>query len=464
MHDVNLFWIVTYVALGLASVEFVRCAGPRAIGTSYRIEELYDDDESGKLNVAYRIVAPTICCELPVFAMTVACDALSVPGPTLRFLPIVFYWVFLGVKKQTGHALLDRLIPFLSEGIISLLLSLAFDHFVVGGYLGNQGIGVLDNSSIAFQFELALFGVATCWISTFFTRSRARRVRTYSNLKPVQSAPCYSPIDTSEAKLFAYEREYGSLLPRRFSSDVLLRTVFFTIMAIEDGNRPDFIRSVERMAARFNLAKTTGIMQQMSDKPLSDVDSVKLSIPYIERMWGQYLVEFARSIEGVGGEAFRIYPSYYTYDYEALSQSLCKHFGPFYGDYCGTRTLNASGVFREVLEFEERQHYCLLPDRISAIGSICASESTWLAGDYCFWSDHETIVSCLANSALSITKLVNSGDAGKESLEKVGVGLRRIGVAILSIKMVEGVAVELLCDGGAALICSVVGDEWEISC
>ena len=106
--------------------------------------------------------------------------------------------------------------------------------------------------------------------------------------------------------MFAYEREYGSLLPRRFSSDVLLRTVFFTIMAIEDGNRPDFIRSVERMAARFNLAKTTGIMQQMSDKPLSDVDSVKLSIPYIERMWGQYLVEFARSIEGVGGEAFRI--------------------------------------------------------------------------------------------------------------------------------------------------------------
>ena len=73
-------------------------------------------------------------------------------------------------------------------------------------------------------------------------------------------------------------------------------------------------------------------------------------------------------------------------------------------------------------------------------------------------------MSCLANSALSITKLVNSGDAGKESLEKVGAGLRRIGVAILSIKMVEGVAVELLCDGGAALLCSVVGDEWEISC
>lgn len=99
MQKVNLFWIMIYAVLGLASVEFVRRAGPRAIGASYRIEELYDDDDSGKLNVAYRIVAPTICCELPVFLLTVACDALLIPGPTLRILPVVFYWVFFGGEK-----------------------------------------------------------------------------------------------------------------------------------------------------------------------------------------------------------------------------------------------------------------------------------------------------------------------------------------------------------------------------
>lgn len=41
-------------------------------------------------------------------------------------------------------------------------------------------------------------------------------------------------------------------------------------------------------------------MQQTSDAPLSDMDSVKLAIPYIERMWDQFLVEFARSAEGAG--------------------------------------------------------------------------------------------------------------------------------------------------------------------
>lgn len=52
---------------------------------------------------------------------------------------------------------------------MSFLLYVAFDHFVIDGYLGGQGLDVLDTSSIAFEFELALFGVVTFWISTFLS-------------------------------------------------------------------------------------------------------------------------------------------------------------------------------------------------------------------------------------------------------------------------------------------------------
>ena len=69
-----------------------------------------------------------------------------------------------------------------------------------------------------------------------------------SYVVPSYSVSSYSSIDTDEARLFAYEREYGDLLPQRFSNDLLLRSVFFAIMAIEDGNRPEFIRTIERMA------------------------------------------------------------------------------------------------------------------------------------------------------------------------------------------------------------------------
>lgn len=154
----------------MSSVQLVRFAGPLAIGGQYTVEELYPSDESGRLNVAYRILAPTICCQLPVFIMAAICDAFSVPGPSLRYMPTLFYWLFLGVIKHARGKLRYRTLPFSFEAFMSLLLSVVFDHFVIDGYLGGQGLDVLDTSSIAFEFELALFGVVTFWISTFFKR------------------------------------------------------------------------------------------------------------------------------------------------------------------------------------------------------------------------------------------------------------------------------------------------------
>lgn len=170
MESVILLWIVFYVFIGLSSVQLVHYAGPLAIGGQYTVDELYSTDESGRLNVAYRILAPTICCQLPVFIVAAICDALSVPGPSLRCMPTLFYWLFLGVTKHARGKLRYRTLPFLFEAFMSLLLSVAFDHFVIDGYLGGQGLDALDTSSIAFEFELALFGVVTFWISTLFKR------------------------------------------------------------------------------------------------------------------------------------------------------------------------------------------------------------------------------------------------------------------------------------------------------
>lgn len=467
MESVTIHWIVFYVFIGLSSVQLVRFAGPLAIGGQYTVEELYPPDESGRLNVAYRILAPTICCQLPVFIMAAICDAFSVPGPSLRYMPTLFYWLFLGVIKHARGKLRYRTLPFSFEAFMSLLLSVAFDHFVIDGYLGGQGLDVLDTSSIAFEFELALFGVVTFWISTFFKRYQIKFSRVYSNAAPSYVVPSdsvfgYSSIDTGEARLFSYEREYGDLLPQRFSSDLLLRSVFFAIMAIEDGNRPEFIRTIERMAAHFHLAKTTGIMQQTSDAPLSDMDSVKLAIPYIERMWDQFLVEFARSAEGAGGDALRIFKCYYTYDYCMLSRTIRNHFAPFYGDYCGTRLLNANRVFCDVLEFEERQRYGLLPKTVSATGSICATELGWLSGEYCYWADYNTVVSCLNENDGNGVKLVSKNDVNKTQITETTLRLKEQGVSVLEAKYVPGASATIVCIGDSSKISSTVGSDWMV--
>lgn len=462
MESVTILWIVFYVFIGLLSVQLVRFAGPLAIGGQYTVEELYPSDESGRLNVAYRILAPTICCQLPVFIMAAICDAFSVPGPSLRYMPTLFYWLFLGVIKHARGKLRYRTLPFSFEAFMSLLLSVAFDHFVIDGYLGGQGLDVLDTSSIAFEFELALFGVVTFWISTFFKRYQIKCSRVHSYVIPSYSVSSYSLIDTDEARLFAYEREYGDLLPQRFSNDLLLRSVFFAIMAIEDGNRPEFIRTVERMAAHFHLAKTTGIMQQTSDTPLSDRDSVKLAIPYIERMWDQFLVEFGRSAEGPGGDGLRIFMSYYTYDYLMLSRTIRNHFAPFYGDYCGTRLLNANRVFCDVLEFEERQRYGLLPKTVSATGSICATELGWLSGEYCYWSDYNTVVSCLNGNDANGVKLVSKNDVNKTQITETTSRLKEQGVSVLEVKYVPDASATIVCNGDSSKISSAAGCGWMV--
>ena len=463
MESVTISWIIFYAVIGLLSVQFVRFAGPLAIGRQYTVEEQYPTDESGSLNVAYRILAPTICCQLPVFIVAAICDALSIPGPLLRCMPTLFYWLLLGVAKHARGKLRYRTLPFLFQASMSFLISVAFDHFVIDGYLGGQGLDVLDTSSIAFEFELALFGVVTFWISTLFRRYQIRRSRVDSYVDTSHTGFSYSPIDTSEAKLFAYEREYGDLLPIRFSSDLLLRSVFFAIMAIEDGNRPKFIRTIERMAAHFHLAKTTGLMQQASDSPLSDTDSVKLAIPYIERMWDRFLVEFGRSADGVGGYALRIFMGYYTYDYWMLSRTIRSHFAPFYGDYCGTRLLNANRVFCDVLEFEERQRYGLLPKTVSVPGSLCVTELGWLSGECRYWSDYNTIVSCMLETDANGVKLRSENDVNKTQIAESTSRLKGEGVSVLAVKYVPGVSATIVCNGDPSLISSAAGSEWTVA-
>lgn len=462
MQSVGFLLLAFYIVLSLSTISFVRYAGPIAIGSNYQIEERCGDNDSGRLNIAYRILAPTICCGVPVLVLVAICDAVSIPIPTLRILPAAFYWVFLAVIKHARHALKNYIVPFTAEALISILLSIAFDNFVIEGYINGLGIGVLDSSSIAFQFELAVFGVATCWISTSFTRAWVKCYRLNLTSEQGGDLKYGSIIDTSESRLFSYERKYGDLLPHRFERDILLRSVFFAIMAIEDGNRPTFVRSVERIAARLNLAKTTGIMQQRGCRPLSDEESVILAIPFVEEIWDRYLSEFARSSEGVGGGPFRIHSKYYEYDYFAMASSITSNFGLLYGDYCGTRLLNASGVFVEVLEFERRQRFGLLPKVISAPGQICAIESEWVSGEYCFWSDHDTIVSCLLDSNDDAIQLKSTQGIDEGTLTRITMRLRSLGAIVLSVKLINGAFASIMCLGDESVVLGAIDDNWTV--
>lgn len=109
------------------------------------------------------------------------------------------------------------------------------------------------------------------------------------------------------------------------------------------------------------MAKTTGIMQQRSDEPLSDEESVTLAAGYVGRMWDAFLRAFARSGKGgYGPSAIRFGRDWYEYDYEEVKEALLESGADLYGDYCGSRVLDVRPVLERVISFEEGYSYGLL--------------------------------------------------------------------------------------------------------
>lgn len=85
--SIGLIWLVVYVVLASVSIVVARTFGPDAMDTRYVIEEEYDR-ETGPKNVAYRILAPMLCCGIAVFTLTMVADFFSWPLPQWRVSPL----------------------------------------------------------------------------------------------------------------------------------------------------------------------------------------------------------------------------------------------------------------------------------------------------------------------------------------------------------------------------------------
>lgn len=362
MHD--LLCLAAYFVISLISLPLVKYLGPAAI-TEYRLEELYDS-KNGPVNVIYRILSPMLCCSILSLLFSAVFDATLHIKLNYLWFPTLIYWVLIGIEKHCLNKLKSQFLPLLIEMTLSVVLAYAADYYVLERYL-NSGIEVLDQSNFAFQLELALFYVLVQIIVSLTLRRKykvrvrcAKKKQTFSSNYSIP----YSGVDVSEKKLFSYRRKYGDYLSERYKKDFLLRCVFFSIMAIEDHNRPAGARLLERLAFPVGLSKTTGIMQQQSDAALSDEESVALASNYVSEMWNKYLVTFAQSeINASESKGIVFARDYYRYDYFMLRNTLRNSFSFLYGDYCGSYVLNADKVFIAVLEFEERLKYGLMPKK-----------------------------------------------------------------------------------------------------
>lgn len=401
----EVFWFIVYLAIGAAAIFTVAFLGPVSI-LDYRLEETWDKG-NGLTNVIYRIISPAICTTGVMFLVVVALGRISVTPPSHRWISTLVYWVVLLVLKLSRREGLLYYLAVAVECAVSVLLAYLMDIFVVEGFI-QVGIDIFDQSSLAFQLEVAMFYVAAQFVVSLSKRYQYKVNYKCHNVMSMDvglpsdseetaagEAGHADSVDTSEKKLYSYVRQYGSLLPERFDADVLLRSVFYAIMAIEDYNRPANIRAIERIAFPFGLSKTTGIMQQRGDRALSDEESVRLAVGYVSSMWDSYLRKFARSRKAVGGSCAPIEfgAHWYRYDYESLRGVLVASFSELYGDYSGTRVLHANGVIADVIAFFERAQYGLMPETIVAQSRLFPEETAWFGqgAGALYWKDSDTV-------------------------------------------------------------------------
>lgn len=144
---------VIYCLVATAGVCVVRRFGPFSL-SSYCVEDEYDS-EGSKENISYRILAPSLFCIVVVLLANGLIGALHGELGTLAsFVPTLMYWVILSTIKASHHKLWDRVGPYLIEAFLSCLISFAADCYVIGA-VAKEGLAVFDQSSIAFQLEVA---------------------------------------------------------------------------------------------------------------------------------------------------------------------------------------------------------------------------------------------------------------------------------------------------------------------
>lgn len=391
MELISAIWVIVSILAALLCIPIVRRLGPVAIN-NYTLEVLYDSD-NGPSNVIYRVLSPMLCC----FVLTSLLYALlsnffDITYLGYQWVSVLFYWVIICAVKYSTPAGSLPLGAFIVEGTLSVVLAMFFEQFVIQP-LYNSGSAILDQSNFAFEMELALFYVVVQIIVSLATRHQYHTANRHDS-DPYASNSSTNGIDIPERTIYSYVRSYDNLLTKRYHEDPLLRDAFYTIMAIEDFNRPAGVRPLERFLSRMGLAKTTGIMQQKSNRPLSDEESVMLACEYVEKMWDQLLLRIAQSNYSCDETNPHIVfaANWYGYDYQSISRIVGGRFSEWYGDYRGSRLLaGANQVFANIRAFFERETYCLNPKVVMAAGNICPDQASWMQPQAFIWTDPYTI-------------------------------------------------------------------------
>jgi len=342
----NLAYTCFDILLGFFIFLLVNIVGRRGLVQSYSSDPIDSWGGNGLFNIGYRVLAPAV-----LLMVAVAIIAATFPSASIHFfLPSIYvYWLF---RLINWCFVRKRL-----RGNLSLLLAQAALSIIICHYLfyvtADDPIGTLIPQASDISIEFAILALVVMF--QMMAQSPLFRKKDWRGTLRIDC----------EKFLYEFERLFSNELPERFNEDIALRTLLYTIALAENHYRPPSIRKIERIAAKFGFAKTTGLMQVTSNKPLSDKESVALSLPIIEDIYDEFIDKSNLLSVQIATNEYRRHqdPSflrgYYGYQYN-LRQMLNIMFdqvGGLYGKYSGSNLIKPRFFFSQARSFIEATEY-----------------------------------------------------------------------------------------------------------
>lgn len=465
--------MVVYVAVAFLCWFFTPLVGPVLLREKYiKGIEQYEYSDGGIENIVFRILAPVLASNSVLMLIVVLARISFAPGwtPQIRWMPILMYWFIHAAVMSSKQRVPYPAWALLVQASTSLITALYFDWVVVCR-IEEDGIFAFDQSNIGWQMlVIAFFAVGMIVLSGL-----KRGVSKYNSWleasyrTQVSSFNGVPRIDPKvEKAVFSYVRRFDELLPDTFKQDVLLRALFYTVMLIEDSNRPWWFRLTERMFFWTKRVRTTGIMQVKSPKRLSDRESVRMSIPIVQKIWNSFVMQVAELGRGGDDAIVSFTRDWYKYDFNEMRRLTAGSMSHLYGRYCGTFTLDASGSFSMVSALLRVESEALDPRFVYVSSKLFESAAAWVPGcELCF---KDSGISLLVNEipdGRALVRFVNN-DGPERSEAQCFVG-RLLGRAVvISVEFVprircvvvaalEGEDVRLLTDGFPRWTASTMG-------
>lgn len=305
------------------------------------------NSEHGIANLLVRVLLPVIYLSILEIIVSVVEVLVGFRAFELRLIPITcFYWVFRIVFRKALSLNCGPMWTQIIEASLSILVALYINYYVINQIQTKQ-LAVLDDSNVVFQMVLIVF-VGLCQLAANgIARSANQGIE-----RDINQAE-YLKL---EKKLYSFRREYEDCLTLRFQEDLCLQALFYTIALVEDANRPNWKRKIERLLFPLGMVKSTGLMQILShEKALSDKESVVLSLPKIQKIWDQYLLNSGCYLYAEDDpRAFCFSNRLYAYDMAHMKDRLVYEVNMLYGHYCGTMSIDVKALYELSLDFLQK--------------------------------------------------------------------------------------------------------------